>query len=224
MRILVIEDDAATVDFLSESLRDAGHTITVARDGADGLVQAMKREHDVIIVDRMLPSLDGLTLVKSVRGAEINTPVLFLTAVSTLDERVAGLHAGGDDYLVKPFALAELLARVDALGRRPPVAAKEPTIVRSGPLEVDFLKQCAVRDGKKIALKPLELRLLNFLMSHAGSVVTRTMLLESVWGFHFNPHTNIVDTHISRLRAKLDKGFPTDLIETVRGSGYKLNV
>jgi len=222
MNILVIEDDAETAEFLSESLREAGHAVTVAFDGADGLVQAMKRGHDVLIVDRMLPSLDGLTLVKTLRGAGVNVPTLFLTAVSNLEDRVAGLNAGADDYLSKPFALSELLARVDAVARRP-VATKEQTAIRVGALEIDVLRQSAMRDGKKIALKPLELRLLNFLMKHAGAVVTRTMLLESVWDFHFNPHTNIVETHISRLRAKIDKGFATEMIETVRGAGYRLN-
>lgn len=222
MRVLVIEDDGETETFLSEALRGAGHSVTNTRDGADGFLQAMKREHDVLIVDRMLPAMDGLTLVKSIRSAGVSTPVLFLTALGSLDERVAGLNAGGDDYLAKPFALSELLARVGAIARRP-IKAKQATMVRTGPLEVDLLTQTVVREGRRIPLKPLEVRLLNFLMAHAGAVVTRTMLLEAVWGFHFNPHTNIVDTHISRLRAKIDKGFATELIETVRGSGYKFN-
>ncbi len=222
MRVLVIEDDDETETFLSEALRGAGHSVSNACDGADGFLQAMKREHDVLIVDRMLPAMDGLTLVKSLRSAGVPTPVLFLTALGSLDERVSGLNAGGDDYLAKPFALSELLARVGAIARRP-IKAKQPTMVRTGPLEVDLLTQSVVREGRRIPLKPLEVRLLNFLMSHSGAVVTRTMLLESVWGFHFNPHTNIVDTHISRLRAKIDKGFATELIETVRGAGYKFN-
>lgn len=222
MRVLVIEDDDETETFLSEALRGAGHSVSNTRDGADGFLQAMKREHDVLIVDRMLPAMDGLTLVKSLRSAGVPTPVLFLTALGSLDERVSGLNAGGDDYLAKPFALSELLARVGAIARRP-IQAKQPTMVRTGPLEVDLLTQSVVREGRRIPLKPLEVRLLNFLMAHSGAVVTRTMLLESVWGFHFNPHTNIVDTHISRLRAKIDKGFATELIETVRGSGYKFN-
>jgi two-component system OmpR family response regulator len=170
----------------------------------------------------MLPSLDGLALLKAVRAAGLNTPALFLTALSSLEERVAGLKAGGDDYLVKPFAVSELLARLDAITRRP-VVAPEATTVRAGDLQIDLLRQSAVRDGKKIPLKPLEFRLLSFLVKHAGAVVTRTMLLESVWGFHFDPHTNIVDTHISRLRAKLDKGFAAPMIETVRGAGYRFN-
>lgn len=222
MRVLVIEDDDETETFLSEALRGAGHSVSNACDGADGFLQAMKREHDVLIVDRMLPAMDGLTLVKSLRSAGVPTPVLFLTALGSLDERVSGLNAGGDDYLAKPFALSELLARVGAIARRP-MKVKQPTMVRTGPLEVDLLTQSVVREGRRIPLKPLEVRLLNFLMSHSGAVVTRTMLLESVWGFHFNPHTNIVDTHISRLRAKIDKGFATELIETVRGAGYKFN-
>lgn len=222
MRVLVIEDDGETETFLSEALRGAGHSVTNTRDGADGFLQAMKREHDVLIVDRMLPAMDGLTLVKSIRSAGVSTPVLFLTALGSLDERVAGLNAGGDDYLAKPFALSELLARVGAIARRP-IKAKQATMVRTGPLEVDLLTQSVVREGRRIPLKPLEVRLLNFLMAHAGAVVTRTMLLEAVWGFHFNPHTNIVDTHISRLRSKIDKGFGTELIATVRGSGYKFN-
>ena len=222
MRVLVIEDDLETSEFLSDSLRGARHTVTTASTGADGFVEAMTGGHDILIVDRMLPAMDGLTIVKSLRAAGITTPVLFLTAVSSLEERVAGLNAGGDDYLAKPFALAELLARVEALVRRA-IAAKEPTQFRAGSLEIDVLTQSASREGKKIPLKPLELRLLSFLIAHAGTVVTRTMLLESVWGFHFNPHTNIVDTHISRLRAKIDRGFATELIETVRGSGYKFN-
>ena len=222
MRILVIEDDAETIEFLTDSLLDARHGVTAVKDGADGFLEAMKREHDILIVDRMLPSMDGLLLVKSLRTAGVRTPVLFLTALSSLDERVAGLNAGGDDYLVKPFALAELLARVEAVARRP-AATKEPTMIRAGSLEIDLLTQSAAREGRRIPLKPLELRLLNYLIAHAGTVVTRTMLLESIWGFHFNPHTNIVDTHISRLRAKIDRGFGTEMIETVRGSGYKFN-
>ncbi len=222
MRVLVIEDDVETSAFLSDSLREAHHTVTTTSTGAEGFVEAMTGGHDILIVDRMLPTMDGMTVVKSLRTAGVATPVLFLTAVSSLDERVAGLNAGGDDYLVKPFALTELLARVEAIVRRP-VAAKEPTQIRAGALEIDLLTQSVAREGKKIPLKPLEIRLLSFLVAHAGTVVTRTMLLETVWGFHFNPHTNIVDTHISRLRAKIDRGFPTELIETVRGSGYKFN-
>jgi two-component system OmpR family response regulator len=222
MKILVVEDDVETAAFLSESLGDAGHTVTVASDGAEGLEFGLKREHDVFIIDRMLPRLDGLTLVKTLRGAAVNVPTLFLTAVAGLDDRVAGLTAGGDDYLAKPFALSELLARVDAVARRP-TATKETTTIRVGSLELDLSRQFATREGKKIPLKPLELRLLSYLMMHAPSVVTRTMLLEAVWDFRFNPQTNIVDTHICRLRAKIDRGFSTGLIETVRCAGYKLN-
>jgi two-component system OmpR family response regulator len=174
-----------------------------------------------MVVDRMLPEIDGLSIVKTVRTAGIETPVLFLTALGGVDDRVTGLDAGGDDYLVKPFAFSELLARINALARRPPVTSAE-TVLRVEDLEMDLLKRTVTRDGQTLDLQPREFRLLEYLLRHAGQVVTRTMLLEYVWDFHFDPHTNVVETHISRIRAKVDKPFDTPLIHTVRGAGYCL--
>ena len=182
----------------------------------------MSQHFDLMIVDRMLPGLDGLTLVKMIRAGEIGTPVLFLSALAGIDDKVVGLDAGGDDYLVKPFALAELLARVNALSRRP-VAAKSPTILRAGDLKMDLVKRTVTRAGQKIDLQAREFELLEFLMRNAGKVITRSMLLEQVWDFHFDPKTTVVETHISRLRNKVDKSFPSELIVTIRGVGYCLS-
>jgi two-component system OmpR family response regulator len=216
VRILLIEDDEETAAYIARGLREHGHVIDHAANGRDGLFLASAGEHDVLIVDRMLPAMDGLGLVRTLRGAGVRTPVLFLTALGGVGDRVRGLDAGGDDYLAKPFAFAELLARVNALARRPPLVEVQ-TLLRVADLEIDLLKRSVMRGGARIELQPREFQLLEHLMRHAGRVVTRTMLLESVWDFHFDPKTNIVETHISRLRGKL--GAP-ELIHTVRGAGY----
>jgi len=219
MQILVIEDDADTAALIADALAAEGHSVARTADGAAGLAQAETGRFDVVIVDRMLPRLDGLSLVKRLRGSGRACPVLFLTNLGGLDDRVEGLNAGGDDYLVKPFAVTELLARVHALARR--LSAPE-TVLRVGGLELDLIRRTATRDGRAIDLQPREFKLLECLMRHAGRVVTRTMLLEMVWDFHFDPKTNIVETHVSRLRAKIDREFEIDLIHTVRGAGYSL--
>lgn len=221
MKILVIEDDAETAAYIANGLKEHGHTVDLAATGRDGLFLAAGEPYDLMVVDRMLPELDGLSIVKTVRTAGIETPVLFLTALGGVDDRVTGLDAGGDDYLVKPFAFSELLARINALARRPPVTSAE-TVLRVDGLEMDLLKRAVTRDGQTLDLQPREFRLLEYLMRHAGQVVTRTMLLEYVWDFHFDPHTNVVETHISRIRAKVDKPFDAALIHTVRGAGYCL--
>ncbi len=219
MRILVVEDDAQTASYVADSLRAQGHAVDVAGNGRDGLFHAADGRYDVMIVDRMLPALDGIALVKTIRGAGVRTPVLFLSARGAVPDRVSGLDAGGDDYLAKPFAFSELLARVNALARRPTGPLVE-TVLRVGDLELDLLKRSVEREGRPIDLQPREFQLLEYLMRHAGEVVTRTMLLEAVWEFHFDPQTNVVDTHISRLRAKIERGFAGPLIHTVRGAGY----
>lgn len=221
MKILVIEDDAQTAAYIANGLKEHGHTVDLAATGRDGLFLAAGEQYDLLVVDRMLPELDGLTIVKTVRASGDKTPVLFLTALGGVDDRVTGLDAGGDDYLVKPFAFSELLARINALRRRPPMAAAQ-TVLRVEDLEMDLLKRSVARNGKTLDLQPREFRLLEYLMCHAGQVVTRTMLLEYVWDFHFDPHTNVVETHISRIRSKVDKPFDTPLIHTVRGAGYCL--
>lgn len=221
MKILVIEDDGETAAYLVNGLREEGHVVDQAANGRDGLFLAINGGYDVMIVDRMLPGLDGLGIVKAVRAANISTPALFLSTLGGIDDRVIGLNAGGDDYLVKPFAFAELLARVNALGRRPTLNA-QATLLQVGDLQMDLLKRRVVRQGKQIDLQQREFRLLEYLMQNAGRVVTRTMLLEAVWDFHFDPQTTVVETHISRLRAKVDRGFDQELIRTVRGAGYCL--
>jgi two-component system OmpR family response regulator len=221
MKVLVIEDDAETAAYIANGLSENGHVVDRASNGHEGLFLAGGGAYDVAIVDRMLPGLDGLSLVKDLRGDGIRTAVLFLTNLGGIDDRVEGLDAGADDYLVKPFAFSELLARVNALGRRPVISAAE-TVLRLADLEVDLLKRSVTRGGREIELQPREFKLLEYLMRHAGRVVTRTMLLEMVWDFHFDPKTNIVETHISRLRAKIDRGFDNELIHTIRGSGYSL--
>jgi two-component system OmpR family response regulator len=221
MKILLIEDDAEMAAYLANGLRENGHVVDPVANGRDGLFLAAGERYDLMIVDRMLPDLDGLGIVKTVRGAGVKTPVLFLTTMGGIDDRVEGLEAGGDDYLVKPFAFAELLARVNALARRPPLNTIE-TVLRAADLEMDLLKRTATRAGRRVDLQPQEFKLLEYLMRHAGRVVTRTMLLENVWEFHFDPQTNVVETHISRLRSKVDRGFDTELIRTVRGAGYCL--
>ena len=222
MKLLLIEDDTATAEHICKSLQQHGHVVDHAADGKDGLFLAAGETYDVIVVDRMLPGLDGLGIVKTIRSANIRTPVLFLTTLGGIDDRVEGLEAGGDDYLVKPFAFAELMARLNALARRPPISQQETTL-RVANLEMDLLKRTVTRDGQRIELQPQEFRLLEYLMRHAERIVTRTMLLENVWEFHFDPGTNVVETHVSRLRSKVDRPFDTELIHTVRGSGYCLS-
>ena len=221
MRILLIEDDALTADHIRSGLVERGHLVEHAVNGRDGMFLAGDGAYDVLIVDRLLPGTDGLSLVKLLRGAGIHTPVLFLTALGRIEDRVAGLDAGGDDYLVKPFAFSELVARLQALVRRPPVQDMA-TKLRVADLELDLLTRRVTRAGRPIDLQPRELRLLEYLLRHANQVVTRTMLLEHVWEFHFDPKTSVVETHVSRLRAKIDKPFGRELIRTVRGAGYVL--
>jgi two-component system OmpR family response regulator len=219
LKILLIEDDGENADYVASGLREEGHLVAQAASGAEGLICAMDNGFDLLIVDRMIPGLDGLNVVKSLRAAGRDTPVLFLTALGGVEDRVLGLNAGGDDYLVKPFAFSELVARVAALGRRPRTTAAE-TRLQVLDLELDLLSRTVRRRGELIELQPREFRLLEYLMRHAGQVVTRTMLLEHVWDIHFAPRTNVVETHISRLRTKIDKGFEAGLIHTVRGAGY----
>jgi two-component system OmpR family response regulator len=220
MKILLVEDDAETAVYIANGLRQAGHLLDHAADGRAGLFLATGGQHDVLIVDRMLPGIDGLTLVKTLRAAGNGAPVLFLSALNGVDDRVGGLEAGGDDYLIKPFAFAELQARVNALGRRPAMVAE--TVLRVADLELDLVAREARRAGIAIDLLPREWQLLEYLMRNTGRVVTRGMLLEQVWDFHFDPRTNVVETHISRLRQKVDRNFAVELIHTVRGAGYIL--
>jgi two-component system OmpR family response regulator len=218
VKILLIEDDRQTADYIAKGLREHGHVVDKADNGRDGLYMATGEAYDVMIVDRNLPQMDGLSLVKAARASGTKAPVLFLTTMGGVDDRVAGLEAGADDYLTKPFAFAELLARVGALARRPPIVAT--TTLRAGDLEIDLLARTVTRGGKRLELLAQEFKILEYLMRHAGEIVTRTMLLEKVWDFHFDPKTNIVETHISRLRSKIDKGFDRPLLHTVRGAGY----
>ena len=223
MRILLIEDDPETSRFVRKGLEEAGHVLDHAGDGKQGLLLALDAEHDAVVVDRMLPGLDGLSIVRSMRAADRNTPVLVLSALGEVDDRVEGLRAGGDDYLVKPFALAELSARLEALVRRRGAgtgAASPVTRLIVADLEMDLLARSVKRAGRAIELKPREFRLLEYLMRHAGQVVTRTMLLEAVWDYHFDPQTNVIDVHVSRLRRKIDRDAGVPLIRTVRGAGY----
>jgi two-component system, OmpR family, response regulator len=221
LKILVIEDDRETLEYVENGLAEEGHLVAHAASGDEGLLRALSESFDLLIVDRMLPALDGLSLVKRLRASGDQAPVLFLTTLGGVGDRVTGLNAGGDDYLVKPFAFAELVARVAALGRRPRATMVEKSF-RVADLELDLLSRTVRRGGRLIDLQPREFRLLEYLMRHAGQVVTRTMLLENVWDFHFDPRTNVVETHVSRLRSKIDKGFEADLIHTVRGAGYCL--
>ena len=222
MKILLIEDDADTAAYIVDGLKELGHFFDHAADGEHGMQSAINEGYDVLIVDRMLPGLDGLSIVKAMRAAGVLTPVLFLSTLGGLDDRVIGLESGGDDYLVKPFALSELAARINALARRPAMAAKD-VVLRVADLEMDLLRRTVARQGRPIDLQPREFRLLEYLMRHAGQVVTRTMLLENVWDFHFDPKTTLVDTHMSRLRAKVDRDFQVELIHTVRGQGYSID-
>jgi two-component system OmpR family response regulator len=222
MRILIIEDDAEAGEAMVRGLTEAGHESELAADGALGLDAARHGGFDVMVVDRMMPQMDGLAVVETLRREGDQTPVLFLTALGEIEDRVAGLRAGGDDYLVKPYAFAELIARVEALSRRRETGAVATTL-RVGDLEMDLIGREVRRKGQEIDLQPREFQLLEFLMRHAGQSVTRTMLLEQVWEYHFDPQTNVIDVHISRLRSKIDKGFDHAMLQTVRGAGYRLD-
>jgi two-component system OmpR family response regulator len=221
MRILVIEDDRDAASWLIKGLTESGHVIDHAANGEDGLAMAQENLHDILIVDRMLPKMDGLSIIRTLRAKGVTTPVLILSALSDVDERVKGLRAGGDDYLAKPYAFSELLARVEGLGRR---SSQEPqeTKLKAGDLEIDLLTRAVTRAGQNIPLQPREFKLLEYLMRNAGHIVTRTMLLENVWDYHFDPQTNVIDVHVSRLRSKIDKGFDEPLLQTVRGAGYMI--
>jgi len=221
MKILVVEDDRETATYLTKGLNESGYSVDRAHDGRDGLFLASSGDYNAIILDRMLPGIDGLSVLGALRAAEIRTPALILSALGSVDDRVKGLRAGGDDYLVKPFAFSELLARLEALLRRGagPAAA---TKLRVGDLELDLLTRTVRRAGKSIDVLPREFQLLEYLMRNAGHVVTRTMLLEHVWDYHFDPQTNVIDVHMSRLRQKIDKSFDRPLLHTVRGAGYCL--
>ncbi len=222
MRILVVEDDRRTSEYIAKGLTEAGHVADVTANGQDALILATQKTFDLLIVDRMVPELDGLSLVKALRASGADVPILFLTAMGGVEDRVEGLEAGADDYLGKPFAFSELLARVNALLRRPPVQT-EKTKLQVGDLEIDLISRTVRRAGQSIELQPREFTLLEVLMRNEGRVVTRTMLLERVWDFQFDPKTSVVDTHISRLRSKIDKPFSTQLLHTVRNIGYSLH-
>jgi two-component system OmpR family response regulator len=221
LKVLVIEDDPTAASYLVKALSEAGHVADEVADGMQGLQRARLDTYDALVVDRMLPSLDGLTVIETLRKSGVHTPVLIVSALGEVDERVRGLRAGGDDYLVKPYAFSELLARLEVLVSRVRGPA-QATCLRVGDLELDRLTRSVTRGGAPVELKPREFALLEYLMRHAGQVVTRTMLLEAVWDYHFDPQTNVIDVHISRLRSKLDRGPGKPLIETVRGAGYRL--
>jgi len=222
MKILVIEDDAGTCDYIVNALTSEGYAVDHADNGRDGLFMASDNSYDLLVVDRRLPGMDGLGVVKALRSVGCASAVLFLTALDGVDDRVAGLNAGGDDYLVKPFHFAELSARVNALLRRPAIKQQEVEL-RVGDLSLDLLSRKVMRAGQEIELQPREFMLLEYLMRHSGQVVTRTMLLEHVWDFHFDPRTSVVETHVSRLRAKIDKPFGGSMIRTIRGAGYSID-
>ena len=219
MRLLVVEDDRDAADYIVRAFGEVGHVAERATDGDEGLALALDGEYDVLIVDRMLPKRDGLSMIGALRAKGINTPALILSALGQVDDRVQGLRAGGDDYLPKPYSFAELLARVEVLARRRGGRGEE-MIYKVGDLQLDRLSHQVTRGEGEIALQPREFRLLEYLMKHAGQVVTRTMLLENVWDYHFDPQTNVIDVHISRLRSKIDKGFAQPLLHTIRGAGY----
>jgi two-component system, OmpR family, response regulator len=221
MRVLVIEDDRDAATWLVKGLKESGHLVDHAADGEEGLALGREAVHEVLIVDRMLPKLDGLSVIRSLRADGITTPVLILSALSDVDERVRGLRAGGDDYLAKPYSFSELLARVEGLSRRSAGSVQE-TRLKACDLEIDLLTRDVTRAGKDIPLQPREFKLLEYLMRHAGHIVTRTMLLENVWDYHFDPQTNVIDVHVSRLRSKIDKGFDEPILQTVRGAGYMI--
>ena len=221
MRILVIEDDADTAAYMFKGLKESGYVVDHAADGRDGMFHAMSGNYDALIVDRMLPNVDGLSIIQAIRTAGIKTPALILSALGAVDDRVKGLKAGGDDYLTKTYAFSELLARTEVLARRRGSRGEE-TVYRVADLELNRLSHQVSRAGQDLQLQPREFRLLEYLMRHAGQVVTRTMLLENVWDYHFDPQTNVIDVHISRLRSKIDKGFTQPLLHTVRGAGYMI--
>ncbi len=221
MRILVIEDDREAATWLLKGLAESGHVADHAADGEQGLALAREKVHDVLIVDRMLPKMDGLSIIKTLRAEGVTAPVLILSALGDVDERVKGLRAGGDDYLAKPYAFSELLARIEGLSRRRHQGPQQ-TKLKAADLEMDLLARTVARSGRPILLQPREFKLLEYLMRNAGHVVTRTMLLENVWDYHFDPQTNVIDVHVSRLRAKIDKGFDEPILQTVRGAGYML--
>jgi two-component system OmpR family response regulator len=218
MRLLIIEDDRDAADYLAKAFREVGHVADLAVDGEEGLAHALDGQYDVLIVDRMLPKLDGLTVIDTLRRKGVQTPALILSALGQVDDRVKGLRAGGDDYVPKPYSFAELLARTEVLARRR--GSREEMVYRVADLVLDRLSHQVTRAEQEIDLQPREFRLLEYLMKHAGQVVTRTMLLENVWDYHFDPQTNVIDVHISRLRSKIDKGFNQPLLHTVRGAGY----
>src|SRR5499426_3548285 len=220
MRLLVIEDDRDAAEYLVKAFREVGHVADAATDGDDGLAMALGGQYDVLIVDRMLPKRDGLSVIGVLRDKGIGTPALILSALGQVDDRVKGLRAGGDDYLPKPYSFAELLARTEVLARRR--GGREETVYRVANLSLDRLSHRVTRGDDEILLQPREFRLLEYLMKHAGQVVTRTMLLENVWDYHFDPQTNVIDVHISRLRSKIDKGFDRPLLHTIRGAGYMI--
>jgi two-component system, OmpR family, response regulator len=222
MRILVIEDDTEVAAYLVKGLKENGYNVDHATDGKDGLLMAASENYDVMVIDRMLPNVDGLTIIKTIRAAGKQTPILILSALAQVDDRVQGLRDGGDDYLTKPFAFSELLARLEALLRRAAQTTETETLFKISDLEMDLLTRVVKRNGQIIDLQPREFRLLEYLMRHAEQVVTRTMLLENVWDYHFDPQTNVIDVHISRLRRKIDKDFSKPLLHTVRGAGYVL--
>jgi two-component system OmpR family response regulator len=222
MRVLLIEDDKDAASFIIKGMQESGHHIEHVVDGSSGLFNAVENEYDVIIVDRMLPKLDGLTIIQTLRSSGNTTPILILSALHQVDERVKGLKSGGDDYLVKPFAFAELMARIEVLTRRQR-ATSEQSSIQVGDLIMNFLTRKVTRGNKEIPLQNREFMLLEYLMRHAGQVVTRTMLLENVWDFHFDPQTNVIDVQVSRLRQKVDKGFSKSLIKTIRGVGYQMS-
>ncbi|MCE8508948.1 response regulator transcription factor [Ruegeria pomeroyi] len=221
-RVLIVEDDPETRDFLAKGFAEEGFAVECAADGRDGLYHATDGGFDAMVLDRMLPGLDGLALIKSVRAAGLNTPVIMLTAMSAVDERVKGLRAGADDYLVKPFSFQELLARVEALLRRPQ-DTQEATVLTCRDLEMDLMRRKVTRAGREITLTPREFQILEFFLRRKNRVITRTMLLEGVWDYHFDPNTNIVDVHISKLRRQIDEGAEVPLITTVRGAGYMIS-
>jgi two-component system, OmpR family, response regulator len=222
MKLLVIEDDSEAAAYLVKAFREQGIVADHAADGLDGFARASEGDYDVLIVDRMLPKMDGLSLISSLRAQNKETPALILSALGQVDDRVKGLRAGGDDYLPKPYAFSELLARVEVLARRKGGAGVQETVYRVADMELDRLSHKVTRAGKEILLQPREFRLLEYLMKHAGQVVTRTMLLENVWDYHFDPQTNVIDVHISRLRGKIDKGHANPLLHTIRGAGYMI--
>ena len=222
MKLLLIEDDADASAYLQKAFREEGHVADIAADGLTGYAMAREGAYEVLVVDRMLPKMDGLSLISSLRAQKIETPALILSALGQVDDRVKGLRSGGDDYLAKPYAFAELLARVEVLARRPKGAGAPDMVIRVGNLELDRLSHKVTRGGAEIVLQPREFRLLEYLMRNAAQVVTRTMLLENVWDYHFDPQTNVIDVHVSRLRGKIDKGFDAPLLHTVRGAGYMI--